>query len=167
MKPITQKVLDSGLIDKGVAQMMEAWGFLPNGTAEKMDEEALRAKTTEEMKKAVEEVADILEREHVLRETYLDLNRLRWPVTVFVRNDKGQSTRDIDGLVDRMGRYYFRIQDVNPEWFVPGYELVRKASPIEEGFGVKGVPMFLVDNILEKQILYIEDMPICVQVSVE
>ena len=127
MKPIVEKVLASGLVDKGTAQLMEMWGYLPEGASEKVKEDELKGATQEKLTNLAKDLADEIEKEHHLRETYLDLERLRWPATVCIyKPDKTLVVSGVTGLMDRMGRFYFRIQDVDQNWFVPGYALERQ-----------------------------------------
>jgi hypothetical protein len=168
MKPIVQKVLESGLIDKGTADLMEIWGYLPHGASESVNEGALADATQEKLKNLAKDLGNAIEKEHHLRETYLDLERLRWPATVYIGFPKeaynGGSkltttlahTTPLQAVMDRMGRYYFRIQDVDEKWFVPGFILSRE-SP-------RGLRE---EMITQSQVLYSGVQGICVQVSTD
>jgi hypothetical protein len=166
MKPLVRKVLESGLVDKGAAQMMELWGYLPRGAADHVDESRLEGATKEKVTELARDLANEIEKEHHLRETYLDLEKLRWPVEITLhmlptveggRVGLAGPTPKLTAVVDRMGRYYFRIQDVNPDWFVPGLKITRE-SP-KDGH--------IVETIYQSQVLYIGQVGVCVQVSVE
>lgn len=157
MNPLTEKVLKSGLVDKATAELMERFGILEEGASEKVDENVLKNATREKLVAITESLAVEVEREHKIRETYLDLERLRWPVRVSVYPSQDSSTTlrpgdPISAVIDRQGRYYFRYQDVNVSWFVPGYELMREGKK---------------ETILEAQTLYIEDKPVAVQVTTQ
>jgi hypothetical protein len=158
MKPIIEKVLESGLVDKGTAQLMELWGYLPDGASDKVNEDKLKNATQETLTKLANELATEVEKEHALRETYLDLERLKWPVSdIAITKDGGSGTFDIIAeklvaVVDRMGRYFFRIQDVKEEWFVPGYTLSRRSGP---------------EKILQAQVLYVGEQGVCLQVTTD
>lgn len=158
MKPIVEKVLQSGLVDKATAQLMEMWGYLPEGSVEKVNEGKLENATKEQLTQLANDLAVEVEKEHALRETYLDLERLKWPTTIHsiskpVGDELMQNlASDLVALVDRMGRYYFRIQDVKQEWFVPGY-FMRRASGEEK--------------ILQSQVLYVGEQGVCLQVSTD
>lgn len=157
MKPIVEKVLSSGLVDKATAELMEQWGYLPAGASEKVDEDKLKNATQETLHKLANDLAVEVEKEHALRETYLDLERLKWPAAVdaILQPALGQPvtlSSNLMSMVDRMGRYFFRIQDVNPDWFVPGYLLRRNGND---------------EKILQAQILYIGDKGVCVQVTTD
>jgi len=159
MKPIIEKVLSSGLVDRSTAQLMEKWGYLPEGSADKTKEDALKNATHEVLTNLANDLATEVEKEHALRETYLDLERLKWPVsfTGIYKPRPGQDeviagTSSLIAVVDRMGRYYFRIQDVKEEWFVPGYLIMKGAEK---------------EKILQAQILYIGDQGVCIQVTTD
>jgi hypothetical protein len=159
MKPIVEKVLSSGLVDKATAQLMEQWGYLPEGSADKVNEDKLKNATQETLTKLANDLATEVEKEHALRETYLDLERLRWPVSnISISKPSGVAGESISladklvAVVDRMGRYFFRIQDVKQEWFVPGYYLVRESGE---------------EKILQAQVLYVGEQGVCIQVTTD
>lgn len=157
MKPIVEKVLASGLVDKATAQLMEMWGYLPEGSVEKVNEDKLENATKEQLTQLANDLAVEVEKEHALRETYLDLERLKWPTTIQsisrpMLDGTETLASDLVALVDRMGRYYFRIQDVKSEWFVPGFLMQR--GPGQE-------------KILQSQVLYVGEQGVCIQVSTD
>lgn len=158
MKPIVEKVLASGLVDKATAQLMEQWGYLPDGAADKVNEDKLKGATQETLKALANDLAVEVEKEHALRETYLDLERLRWPASILSvskpisAEEKEILASNLISVIDRMGRYYFRIQDVKQEWFVPGYTLLRQTGE---------------EKILQSQVLYVGDQGVCVQVTTD
>jgi hypothetical protein len=158
-KSIIDKVLESGLVDKATAELMEHFGYIAPGSAEKVNEDKLKDSTKEHLTKLANELAVEVEKENALRETYLDLERIRWPVTINIIA-KGSTTlengAELQGVMDRMGRYYFRIQDVDPSWFAPGF-IIRRSTP-------KGPVM---ETIWQSQTLYIGEVGVCVQVSVD
>lgn len=165
MKPIVEKVLASGLIDKATAQLMEVWGYLPGGASEKVNEDALKDATQAKVSELARELATEVEKEHHLRETYLDLERVRWPAQVrldippnmVAKKDAIMPICALAGVVDRMGRYYFRIQDVNPDWFIPGFIISQTTAAGE----------LKQERIYQAQVLFIGEQGVCVQVSVE
>lgn len=158
MKPIIEKVLESGLVDKGTAQLMELWGYLPEGAADKVNEDKLKNATHDTLHKLANDLAVEVEKEHALRETYLDLERLKWPVLILsISKPAGHDASEklagpITAIIDRMGRYYFRIQDVKEEWFVPGFHLVRETGE---------------EKVLQSQVLYVGDQGVCIQVATD
>jgi len=157
MKPIIEKVLESGLVDKGTAQLMELWGYLPDGASDKVNEDKLKNATQETLTKLANDLAVEVEKEHALRETYLDLERLKWPAAIdaIYKPMLGQPEElasNLVSVVDRMGRYYFRIQDVKQDWFVPGYLLHRNGGD---------------EKILQSQVLYVGEQGVCIQVTTD
>jgi len=157
MKPIVEKVLSSGLVDKATAKMMEMWGYLPEGAADKVNEDKLKNATQETLTALANDLAIAVEQEHALRETYLDLERIKWPVSIdgIYQPMAGQPvevTGKLVAVVDRMGRYYFRIQDVKQEWFVPGYLLYIKGRS---------------EKILQAQVLYVGSQGVCMQITTD
>ncbi len=161
MKELTKKVLESGLVDQKTVELMEKWGTLPEGSAELAKDPKLKDATKADLMKFAEEIGYEVEKRAKLHESMLDLDKIRWPATVTVlslhgdRSDLSQATQvvgDVSCVIDRMGRYYFRYQDVSPGWFVPGYIIRRyNASQPEE--------------ILESDVIYIGEQPVCVQVT--
>lgn len=161
MKPIAKKILEMGLVTQDMAELMEKWGYLPPGSAERF-KEFMEVLPKGDVNKWAEELADELGKEHQVRETNLDLSRLKWPVTLSIKTkEKKQVAYQINGVIDSFGRYYFRIQDVKETWFVPGYKICRDnpGEGIENGTGLQ-------ETISEKQILYLDDVPVCLQVTV-
>ena len=161
MKELTKKVLESGLVDEATAALMERWGTLPEGAAALAKEPKLKDATREQLMKFAEDIGDEVEKKAKLRESMLDLNQIRWPakVSIFRTGQLGEEivADMLSCVIDRMGRYYFRVDDVDTKWFVPGFWIQRhmnvlsKAPPVEE--------------ILEADIIYLEEHPICVQVT--
>lgn len=163
MKPLTEKILKSGLVDKHMAQMMERWGNLPDGASELIPEnEPLKDATREQLSKLAEEIGDEVEKARTLKESQLDLDRLRWPTKVSVKNDQGDLiASEVSAVIDRMNRLYFRMEDVKEEWFVPGFTLWRTIPDKE----IPGALKIVQGQVLESTVLYIDDQPICLQVS--
>lgn len=155
MNRLVEKVLESGLIDKSAAELLERMGLLDEGASEKVDENKLKGATRLKLIEITESLAVEVEREHKIKETYLDLERLRWPVTITsIFNGSDCITGSFTGVIDRQGRYYFRVQDAKAEWFVPGYTLHREGQPSTK-----------FETILESQMLYLEENPVALQVT--
>lgn len=156
LKPVQKKILSSGLIDRSMAELMEKWGNLPSGSASLVPkDDAFKNATREFLYKFSEDLAGEVEKEHVLRETYLDLKMIRWPAVVTVNSTtEAIVALNLAAVVDRMGRYYFRIQDVDKEWFVPGFTISTMSNMKK-----------FAETILESQILYDGSVPVCIQVS--
>ncbi len=166
MKSLTEKILKSGLIDKHTAQIMERWGQLPEGASDIVQENALENATKEQLARLAEEIAEEVETESRIKETSLDLNTLRWPKTVrrIVRPNREAGALstvgsiiayDLSAVVDRMGRFYFRAQDVIKEWFVPGFVIEHD---------IAGKPVS--NEILEVTELFVGETIVAIQVSV-
>lgn len=157
MKPIQELILKSGLIDKHTAKMLEIWGNLPEGASDLVREDALKDANKEHLLRLAETIEEAVERRNAVRETQLDLNRLHWPVTVrlIVDSHGTEIASDVPAVIDRMGRFFFRIQDVRTEWFVPGRFILRASRD-----GVQK------EEITEVSELYTDDKVIAVQVSV-
>jgi hypothetical protein len=156
---LKEKILSSGLVDRHTAEMLERWGYLQPNDAERVDEDALKDATQNQLYKLAEDIAEVIDRDKVIRETNLDLKRLKWPTVVSIFNSslKMEVTiaENIDALIDSLGRLYFRIQDIDPDWFVPGYIIERQTSrgPVRE-------------TVTEASTLYTGEDPIAFQVSV-
>lgn len=157
LKPIQKTILKSGLIDKHMAQILERWGNLPPGSADLVNDDALKNATREQLTKLAEEIGEIVE-DTKLKETALDLNALRWPVLIGrIFSSKGNSTTiiktGITAVVDRMGRLYFRAQDVKEEWFVPGYYIEREVHGDQVRDQIREVsPLFVGDQVVAYQV---------------
>ena len=159
MKPFVEKMLQSGLVDKATTKLMEQWGLLPEGAYDRTQEDALKNATRDVLSKLADDLLLEAEKASLLRETSLDLDRLRWPATVNIVSNKSEYlVQDLQCVMDRMGRYYFRHQDVRTEWFVPGYVLFRR---IADG----NMVTFSKEMITESQVLFINEAAVCVQVS--
>lgn len=179
MKVLTEKILKSGLIDKHTAALMEKYGILEEGATDRVNEHALEHATREQLIKLADELSDAADESDALRETALDLERLRWPTSVCIYHPKefdappaeppppeaGMTVRarkmvagSVDAVMDRMGRYYFRIQDVKKEWFVPGYIFERVTQ-------TELMKKKVLEEVLEVQPLSIGEDVVCIQVS--
>jgi hypothetical protein len=155
MKPLVEKVLTSGLVDKDTVLLFERAGVLPPGSVDMVDEKALE-KATKEDKAALAEELDLLASRNSLKETMLDLDQVRWPARMDISKETGVPVAcGVNCVVDRMGRYYFRIQDVEKGWFLPGYRLSCEEKNV-----------LVTKTIFESQILSVGDLPVCVQVTV-
>jgi hypothetical protein len=72
MRPVTKKILESGLLDKHVTAMLERWGTIdPGGEWAQGNRKLL---TQDQLEKFVEELEELVDREEeTMRETPLDL----------------------------------------------------------------------------------------------
>lgn len=163
MSTFVDRILGSGLIDKTTVRLMEQWGYLPEGSVEKVREEALKSATRETLIKMADSLDVLLEEEMLsrIKATNLDLRLLRWPDVVSIyRGDRTKENalsnrvlvaENITAMKDRFGRYYFPASDCKEVWFSPGFFVVRKNGKAEE--------------VMESQMLFLEDSPVCIQVS--
>ena len=166
MSEIVKKVLRSGLIDKHTAELMEQYGMLDPGAAETVNDDALKNATQVQMKKLAEELAVEVEREHKIRETYLDLDRTKFPVTVKIFSRGGHFVTT-SGMVDRHGRYYFRFQDADPNWFTPGF-LIEKVPTSAPGGETHDIMLVQPkEMIVEATPLFVDEKPVAYQVSTQ
>lgn len=156
MKPLTEKVLKSGLVDKHMALMLEKWGNLPEGSAELVKDVDFQKVTREQLAQLGEELGDEVEKLRTLKETQLDLEQMRWPTAVTLEGDF-----EVPAVIDRMGRLYFRVQDVKEEWLIPGHHTERQV--LDKELGRKVV---IKEQILESSMLYTDEVPVCFQVTV-
>jgi len=168
MKPFMEKVLKSGLVKRGTVELLEKWGNLPEGATDLVKEEFLKGCTQSHLTEFAERVADEIEAEHTLRETNLDLGALKWPSVVTVISQyksfpgPKESIYNIPSMIDRMGRLFFRVEDVDESWFIPGYRLSRKQFNRESKCHVESI-----EEVLEVQPLYVGDQKIALQVTVQ
>ena len=164
MSTLTEKFLKSGLVDKATAEILERWGALPDGASDLTQKEELKNATHAQLVKFAEDIGDEVEKNRRLKETMLDLNQLRWPTMVAIYDDSTSEkpiASPVDALIDRMGRYYFRAQDVKRGWFVPGYRLTR--NKVESGHEID----MINETILEVTELFIGEEVAAIQVSTE
>jgi hypothetical protein len=157
MSDLRDKVLRSGLIDKHTAALLERYELIQEGESDKVpDGDPLHDATKAELELLVRDLDSEIDKEARMRETMLDLDKLRWHTKVVVWSNTTRVTGEhpIDAVIDRQGRYYFRIQDVDPTWFVPGRRIIR------EGFKAH-------ELILEASPLYLGDQVVCIQVTTQ
>jgi hypothetical protein len=159
MSDLSRKILESGLIDETTARMMEKWGVLDEGSADLAKKATLKDATREELIQFAEDIGEEVDKQRRLKETMLDLNHIRWPVklTLVGRNEAGghQPVSSFTAVVDRMGRFYFRPQEVKPyeKDFIPGRHLMNDDTQTM--------------TILEVTPLYVGDDLAAIQVSVQ
>lgn len=141
---------------------MEKWGNLPQGSVDIAKKSEAREFTRSYLIQFAEEVAKEVEQERALKETQLDLDKLRWPVSLSINKMNGEIILDLMAVIDRMGRYYFRVQDVNKDWFVPGYKVERISTNSVSSNPSKA---FVSETILEVTPLFIGEQEVAIQVS--
>lgn len=157
MKPLTEKILKSGLVDQAMADILEKMGVLPPGASELAQGTDLANATKEALVRLADDLGDLVEKEYgrsKIRETHLDLRLLKWPARVDIR--KGTSgalvAEGLDAVVDSVGRYYFRHSESEVEWFSPGHVLSHGSKSLV---------------VVECQALYTDETPVCYQVRAE
>lgn len=69
-------------------ELMERWKYLPEGAAALVNEDALKNATMKQLEKLAMEIGDEIDKEHALRESMVDLDRLKWPASITVKTDK-------------------------------------------------------------------------------
>jgi hypothetical protein len=155
MSDLSRKILESGLIDETTARMMEKWGVLDEGSADLAKKATLKDATREELIQFAEDIGEEVDKQRRLKETMLDLNHLLWPIQVGIWGGGDQRIYRVTGLVDRMGRYYFRPCDAPQEVLVPGFTVLSGYQDTKK------------ETILEVTPLYVGDDVAAIQVSVQ
>lgn len=167
MKALVEKVLKSGIVDRGMAEMLERWGNLPNGAADLVKNDALIHATKNQLEKIAEVIGDAVEEMNTIRETRLDLDKIQWPTQVSIlpaepnRPGPTKLIKNIPAVMDRMGRLFFRFQDVREDWFIPGFVLMRTQHMPNEG-----VEIAVLEQVLERTTLFAEEKKIVLEVTV-
>lgn len=108
MKPVMEKILASGLVEKHTAALMEKWGVLDAGAVDMVGIDDVRKMTKAGLEKFTEELDVLLEREEeAFRQTRLDIpvKRLR-AIRIFCQ-DKGDMTVPV--MEDEMGRFITEV----------------------------------------------------------
>lgn len=161
MNPLTEKVLRSGLIDKAMVELLEKSGSLPEGSTDKVKEDALKDASIGVLTRLADDMAVLMEREQKIRETYLDLKNLKWPAVIWIGTSSGASRASgpFTAMMDGMGRYFIRFQDAKKEDFVIG-------APVRRERGQEIVVDGPEEILSECQVLYVDQKPVCYQLSV-
>lgn len=171
MSELTTKILESGLVDEATAKLMERWGYLPEGASDLARKNYLSNATREQLIAFAERIGDEADKVRRLKETMLDLNQLRWHVDVEVRGRPKGSAELTDkatifiaalpAVIDRLGRYYFRPQDLPKGVLIPGYLIDREVA--SDGKTLKRRQ----ETILEVSELFVGDELAAVQVTTQ
>ena len=146
MKEILKKILESGLVDKHVARLMEKWGMLPQGA-----EEQVRTATKTQFNELMEEISDLVYEDK--KETIIEVFTKDKVIVEFSVADEGPVIT-LHGYIDRLGTFYFDIGICKEEWFAAGTELC-----VPE---FTGEPVYTVTG---RQILYKDDVPVCIAIN--
>lgn len=99
MKELSRKILESGLVDKHCALMLERWGQLEVGASELVGRQQLTKQTLEEF---AEEIEQLIEQDDVIKETRLEAVD---GMPRILLKKIGRSSIVFTGMVDEMGRY--------------------------------------------------------------
>jgi hypothetical protein len=168
MRPLTRKILESGLIDVATATLMERWGALPEGAAALAADKTIETATRAQLVRMADEIGEEAEKALKLRESLLDLDKIKWPVHLSIYKPTSRvglefSSADIllgdrvetniTAVIDRAGRYYFRPSDIQSNSLIPGYVIVREHR---QGF---------FETILEVTELFVGSDVAAIQVS--
>lgn len=114
MKPVVKKVLESGLVSKHTAKLMEKWGSLDRGASSLVDSEVVQ-KTEQALADFAEELDELVSREREkIQETKLCINIGNPVLVTWVLVDVGgknydalTKTRKIPVFRDEMGNFLF------------------------------------------------------------
>lgn len=116
MKELTRKILESGIVDKHVARLMERWGQLDDGASDLVGKKRVTRQTLEEFIEDLEQTVE--DQVGKLRETSLDLYVNGDLVAFWPHLDKKVSAR---AHVDLMGNIIIQSKFMQPSWgFVRG-----------------------------------------------
>lgn len=144
MKPVTKKILESGLVGKHVAKLLERWGSLEPGEA---DLAGRRQVTEEGLKEFAEELDDLLTQEaQEPKETRLEIP-LSAPVAFKI---VGREPAHFLGCADDFGRLIVS----------PHVKLCRGDS-IQEKFGAQKTYQVLeVENLYKGEQVYAQQLTV-------
>jgi hypothetical protein len=159
LRPLTEKVLRSGIVDEHVAALMERWGYLPEGASELARNKDLESATKNQLERLAEDIANEVAKAALLRETQLDLDTIKWPVEVDIHSSDGKLVAMTNGLIDSVGRYYFRPQEIDKDWLVVGRTLHIYSPPSNTEIRKK------IEEITEVTELCIGDKVAAIQVN--
>ena len=88
MKPIVEKVLKSWHCRQRNGGASGEWGKPPQeGASELVKNDTLVNATRGHLQKVATELGDAVADLHLIKETQLDLDKLRWPIKVLSRSD--------------------------------------------------------------------------------
>ena len=105
MKPIVKKILESGLVDKHTAALMEKWGTLEPGATDLVGKEDLMKASSDTLMKFADDIEGLIETERTrITESRLSM-LLESPFLAFV--DYGNSVETVALFKDDMEHYFF------------------------------------------------------------
>lgn len=119
MKPIVQKIIESGLVDRHAVQLMEKWGQIDRGASELVGTKDLRAATETSLTQFAEEIEDLIDRDREeLRETRLAIQvgepiLAQWMYAQTESSDGAKVSMYVGGKIvlfrDNMGNFMFPL----------------------------------------------------------
>lgn len=141
MSAISDKVLQSGIIEKHMLEMLVRWGAFSENALDIIKNDTLRNATLAQLKKFAEELSVELKKEYPFRETMLDSPH-RWPTSFTVMGEvvvgdqlitpgPPRSVHNIPAMRDDLLRLFVSANDVDPDWLVPGYRISVKVMSKE------------------------------------
>lgn len=141
MTPLVKKILESGLVEKHAAALLERWGSLEPGSVDLVGKKKL---TEENLQKFVEDIEGLVSPDVPMKETRLD-NRGTSPIYVTAGDYKFPAT------VDEMGRLLVMASVVTARG------LMNRGDEIEiQGLGVWIVentePIYIGDDLAQYQV---------------
>lgn len=163
MNTVVEKIIESGLIDKTVIQLLEKSGAVPEGTSDLVKGNMLNASRAT-LREFADELYDLISKENnkaaQLRETVLDLKSLSWPVDLSLQSKSDETglfkTRCfLKAMIDHQGKYYIRVTDADTKELVPGNHLVRYHESNK----------ILREVITEVREMYLDDKQVCFMVT--
>lgn len=106
MKELVQKAIESGLIDKTTAQLLEKWRMIESGSADKVPMDEMRKSVTE----LATELANLVDTEIVVMpEMVLDIDKLNFNESATIIALQGQLNLITETARDAFGRFVFRV----------------------------------------------------------
>jgi hypothetical protein len=145
-KPITEKLIAAGIVDKTMTAMLDRWGQLAPGEYEKLTHKQV---VTETLESFIEGLEEILEAEKPLRETRLEIPVKRPPVELY-----SPKAGVFSAVEDEMGRLIVG----------PGYQLERGWA-VWGSHQMSGHPATM--QVLDVEPLYEGDRIFAYQITVQ
>jgi len=161
MKPIVEKILKAGLVDKHTTQLMEKWGQIDRGASDLVGADDLKKASEESLTQFAEEVEMLIEKDREeLRETRLAIQvgepmLVEWTSKIigapsFSGDIHMNHNHKIVVFKDNAGNFIFPLLEKNSIY--PGAAFQTKDGERWE--------------ILDSSVLYIGEQPYAIQVSV-
>lgn len=143
MKPLTRKILESGLITKAVAEMMEQWGHLDGGASDLVGRKKLTEDTLQRFVDQIEALVD----DHSFKEVSLEV-----PISRFHE----LYSRDVgffSAAEDRLGRLvvHFRYH------LIPG-SILYKEDKVTPSHRIMSIETVYVSDLSYFNLLTVESL---------